>query len=181
MNIEVGKLYFVKNEFYERFNGHGLLGNKDEINGQKHNRPCCCLFDNSQFDNIDIYWLVPISSQIGKYQSQYQKSIDKYKICDNISFGYILGIKKAFLPQNLFPVTINYIDNVYIDNNTLLPVVVSPVLVSELSEKARKKIRYNKKGKHFGLTDIMGIYQELILDETNGETSNDNNKVLLYL
>lgn len=183
MNIEVGKLYFVKDEFYERFNGYGLLGNKDEINGQKHGRPCCCLFGDSSFNNTNnnIYWLVPISSQVTKYQSQFKKSIDKYKICDNISFGYILGMKRAFLPQNLFPVTVDYIDNTYIDNNTLLPITTSSALMSELCEKARKKIRYNKKGKHFGLSDVVGIYQELILDGANGDKINDNDKVLLYL
>lgn len=163
MNIEVGKLYFVRDEFYERFRGYGLLENKDEIDGQSHNRPCCCLFNDRDYDTI--YWFVPISSQLKKYNLQYEKSIKKYKMCDNISFGYVLGNKTAFLPQNLFPITVNYINNAYIDNNTLLPITLSSSLMSELSGKSRKKIRYNKQGRNFGLSDAIGIYQELISDE----------------
>lgn len=36
--MEVGKLYFVKDEFYERFKDCGLLENKDIIDGKQHNR-----------------------------------------------------------------------------------------------------------------------------------------------
>ena len=179
MNIEIGKLYFVKDDFYSRFKDFGLLTNKEEINGQQHNRPCCCVLNDKQFnENNNIYWFIPISSQVAKYQSQYQKSIDKYGMCDNISFGFVLGRNTAFLPQNLFPITDNYINNVYVDNNTLSPITIHPSLMSKLCEKARKKIRYNKQGKCFGLSDVMGIYQELISDDLSGDKS--NNKILLY-
>ena len=102
--MDTGKLYFVKDEFYERFKGCGLLENKEIIDGKQHNRPCCYLFKYNQNDS-DIYWLIPISSKIQKYTSEYRKSIEKYGKCDNISFGYVLGEKRAFLPQNLFPIT----------------------------------------------------------------------------
>ena len=51
--------------------------------------------------------MIPVSSKIEKYERQYKHAIDKYGLCDNISFGYILGKRRAFLPQNLFPVTRN--------------------------------------------------------------------------
>ena len=41
--MDTGKLYFVKDEFYERFSGCGLLENKEIIDGKQHNRPCCYL------------------------------------------------------------------------------------------------------------------------------------------
>ena len=161
--MDVGKLYFVNDSFYERFNNHGLLGNKEIINGSPHNRPCCYLFKYDE-DIDDIYWLIPISSKIDKYKKQYQKAIAKYGKCDNISFGYVLGKECAFLPQNLFPITSRYINNVYIDKNTSLPISVPPDLMAELNAKARKKIRYNQQGKLLGMTDIMKIYNELKQD-----------------
>lgn len=161
--MDVGKLYFVNDSFYERFKNCGLLENKDIVNGKSHGRPCCYLFKYKE-ENDDIYWLIPISSQVEKYKKEYQRSVDKYGKCDNISFGYVLGEKRAFLPQNLFPVTSQYIDNVYVDKNTSLPVTLPKNLMSELNAKARKKIRYNQQGKPFGMTDIMTIYNELKQD-----------------
>ena len=159
--MDIGKLYFIKDDFYERFKNCGLLENKEVINGKEHNRPCCYLFQFSHEDN-NIYWMIPISSKVQKYKMQYQKSINKYGICDNISFGYILGEETAFLPQNLFPVTKEYINNIYLDKNTSLPITIPANLMAELNGKARKKIRYNQKGKPFGMTDVMYIYNELI-------------------
>ena len=158
--MEQGKLYFVKDEFYDRFKDCGLLENKEIINGEQHGRPCCYLFKFTKEDT-DIYWMIPISSKIDKYKSEYQKSMNKYNMCDNISFGYVLGNERAFLPQNLFPITENYIDNIYIDKNTSLPIAIPADLMSELNKKARKKIRYNQQGKIFGMSNITKIYNEL--------------------
>ena len=85
-------------------------------------------------------------------------------MCDNISFGYVLGERCAFLPQNLFPVTKEYINNVYIDKNTNRPINVPVDLMAELNAKARKKIRYNQMGKKLGLSNALGIYEELKKD-----------------
>ena len=161
--MDVGKLYFVDDSFYARFQNCGLSENKEMINGKPHGRPCCYLFKYEE-DNDDIYWIIPVSAQVEKYEKEYQKSIDKYGKCDNISFGYILGEKHAFLPQNLFPITSRYIQNVYIDKNTSLPITISSNLMTELNAKARKKIRYNKQGKQLGMTNIMKIYDELKQD-----------------
>lgn len=158
--METGKLYFIKDEFYEKFKNCGLLENNETIDGKPHGRPCCYLFKFHN-DDKDIFWMIPISSKVDKYEVQYNRSIAKYGICDNISFGYVLGERRAFLPQNLFPVTMEYIDNIYIDSCTGNPVSISRNLMAELNSKARKKIRYNQNGKRFGMTDIMTIYNEL--------------------
>lgn len=108
--------------------------------------------------------MIPVSSKVDKYKFQYQKSIDKYGLCDNISFGYILGEECVFLPQNLFPITERYINNIYIDKNTSLPITIPTKLMVELNKKARKKIRYNQSGRILGMTDITKIYNELMND-----------------
>ena len=162
--MQVGKLYFVKDEFYERFKGYGLLENSDILYGKEHGRPCCYLFKYSQNEN-DIYWMIPISSKVAKYEDEYQRAMEKYGKCDNISFGYVLGEKRAFLPQNLFPVTEKYIDNIYLDKNTSQPINIPADLMAELNAKARKKIRYNQMGKKLGLSNALGILEELKKDK----------------
>lgn len=164
--MDVGKLYFVKDEFYERFKGCGLLENKEIINGKPHGRPCCYLFSfNKKDSDNEIYWMIPISSKVSKYKKEYQHSINKYKMCDNISFGYVLGEEKAFLPQNLFPVTKEYIGSTYLDYHTGEPIEIPKDLMSELNKKARKKIRYNQQGKTLGMSDTVKIYNELNKDQ----------------
>lgn len=142
--METGKLYFIKGSFYERFKGCGLLENKEIINGKPHSRrPCCYLFKFSN-DSDDVYWMIPISSKVEKYTEQYNKSIEKYGMCDNISFCYILGEKRAILPQNLFPVTKKYIGEMYIDKNTNRPISLPRNLLSEVNKKHEKRFAITK-------------------------------------
>ena len=77
-----GQLYFVKDDFYERFKDCRLLGNKESMNGIPHNRPCCYLFKFT--DNDKIYWIIPISSKIQKYTAQYNKSRNSFELRDFI-------------------------------------------------------------------------------------------------
>lgn len=35
-----GNFYFIKNEYFDRFNDKFLMQNKEKINGKFHNRPC---------------------------------------------------------------------------------------------------------------------------------------------
>ena len=99
--MQTGKLYFIKDEFYERFKNCGLLENKEIINGKQHSRPCCYLFKYEKL-NDDIFWMVPISSKVDKYIKIYNKSIEKYNMCDNISFCYILGEKEQYYHRIYF-------------------------------------------------------------------------------
>ena len=168
--MDTGKLYFIKDEFYDRFPNCGLLENKDLEDGSTHGRPCCYMFKFEKGEE-DIYWMIPISSKVHKYKNQYQHSMQKYGKCDNISFGFVLGEERAFLPQNLFPVTKEYIDIVYIDKNTNLPITIPADLMAELNKKARKKIRYNQDGKKFGLTDIITI-QKALENDINSKKEN---------
>ena len=153
--MEVGRLYFIKDEFYDRFEKYGLLSNR----GEGHNRPCCYMFKIHKEDNV--FWMIPVSSQVEKYEKIYAHAVERYGVCDNIEFGYVLGKKNAFLPQNMFPVTIEYIDKEYLDPNTGKPITMSRDFIAKLNAKARKKVRYDFYGKHLGFSDTVGIYEEL--------------------
>lgn len=61
--------------------------------------------------------------------------MEKYGRCDTLAFGFVLGERKAFLIQNMFPVTEKYFNNVYIDKNTSRPIQLSESLKKELKSK----------------------------------------------
>ena len=152
--MEQGKFYFVSDEFYKKYKEYGIIGN----DGGEHGRPCCYLFKT---DTSEVYWMVPISSKTEKYQQIYDNSIKKYGICDNVVFGYVLGRKRAFLVQNLFPVSEKYITSIYIDKQTGKPVEMDHRIEGELRAKARKKIDKASKGVKIGLTDIVTLLKEI--------------------
>ena len=121
-----GTFFFITDEFFTRHNPDGrLMKNKEG----PHGRPCFYAFPDITEPNI--YWCIPISSRIEKYEriaeDKIAKQIEKgYKNpkCNTIRFGEVLGQKRAFLIQNMFPVTAKYISNVYIDKNTQSPVTI---------------------------------------------------------
>lgn len=161
--MDSGNFYFINDDYYKKFDGLGLLKNREIIDGKVHGRPCYYAFKE---DNI--CWMIPISSKVEKYQEQYKIAIEKYKLCDGICFGYILGEKKAFLVQNMLPVTDKYVTNVYIDKNTSNPISIPPKLRSDLNAKIRKALRLYRKGTKIVLTKILDI-EKILLEEIEKE------------
>ncbi len=54
-------------------------------------------------------------------------------------FAKILGKESAILPQNLFPITENYINNIYIDSNTHKPISIPKNIMAEVNKKPEKR------------------------------------------
>ena len=111
MEIVEGKLYFIKNEFLEKYNPkYHLMENKEE--GAK--RPTYFCFRDKLDKNI--LWFVPMSSKYDKYLKVYNEIKTKRRIePNNFVFARNLAGKKAvFLIQNMFPVTEKYIESQYI-------------------------------------------------------------------
>lgn len=161
MNINIGEIYFIKESFFILVDDTTLPKNKKEdING-KHNRPAFCAIKDV---SNNYYWVIPFSHQVPKYQNVYNKKISKNKECDTIVFGYVMGSKKAFLLQNMFPVTKEYFDNIYIDKNTGKPVKLSKSLKRELTTKAHKLISlYEKQNKKLMFSNVDKILSILKL------------------
>lgn len=159
--MDSGKFYFIRNEYYEKFSKCNVMGNKSENEFGKHGRPCFYCFE---YDGL--YWMIPISSKVKKYETIYKEKIKKYPIYDGIRFGYVNGEKRAFLIQNICPITSKYIDcQYYIENNTV-EVTINKKLEVELNSLARKVIRFYKKGKRIVLTDLDVIIAGLKKDYT---------------
>lgn len=140
-SMETGHFYFIKDEFYNALPNCNLMTNKpDDFSGQ-HGRPChYCFEDNG------VYWMVPISSQVAKYETIYNHKIEKYGECDGIVFGFVNGRRSAFLIQNSFPITLEYIDHEYLIEKNTVSVTVNERVSDEINKYVRKVIRLHKKG-----------------------------------
>lgn len=155
--METGHFYFLKDEYYTTFPDKGLMGNKEEQSGQRHDRPCFYAFQDAK---DDIVWLIPISSQVEKYRAIYQKKMEKSGKCSTIVFGEVLGAEKAFLIQNMCPATEKYIKDEYEDRNG--PVRIQTKLEKELVKKAKKCLALQRQGKIVLYTDVSKIKQALL-------------------
>ena len=94
MEIKEGYVYHIKNDYFELVNDDKLMKNH-EGNSTRPNYFCV------KMENEDILWFIPMSSRV-----------EKYKKCDTIVIGNYRGKDHAFLIQNMFPITIKYIDHI---------------------------------------------------------------------
>ena len=164
--VNIGEFYFINDEYYEKFKNLKLMENKEMIDGVPSGRPCYYVFKDK---DSSIYWMVPVSSQIEKYEKEYQRSIEKYGICDGIVLSYFRGKKHAFLVQNMCPITDAYITNVFIDSNTDKPHIIPNKLKANINANVRKAIRmYREKGKKIIQSDAFYI-EEVLLSEMDTE------------
>ena len=101
--MTTGKFYFLSDEYCNKFSNYGVMANKETNSDGFHRRPCFYAIQDIQ--NLNIYWMIPISSQIEKYQKILDQKLKRYKIYDGLEFGYVQGREAAFLLQNICPVT----------------------------------------------------------------------------
>ena len=144
MKIDVGKFYFIKDEFFEIVNDKELMKNKE--NSIK--RPCYYCFKSKE--NEKIIWFIPVSTKIDKYEKIYNNKIQKQKelgknpSVDTIVFGYVANTYSTFLIQNMFSVTEKYIECKYVKNK--VEITVSNRLQEEIIFKANKVLNLYKNG-----------------------------------
>lgn len=105
MNVSVGKSYHIKDSFFSLVNDNKLMSNKE---GRKY-RLHFFFFADPQINGI--YWAVPQSTKVTKYQSIVQQKITKYGRCNTIVIGNYGGQNNAFLIQNMFPIIEEYVDH----------------------------------------------------------------------
>lgn len=154
MGIESGKFYFIKDSFFELFKDYDLMQNKE--NGNK--RPCYFCFKD--LEDEEIIWFVPISSKVEKYKAIYEKKLKTKKKVYNFVFGKVLGKEKAFLIQNIFPTTEEYIENVY--RNRECDVEITKVLKDNVISVSMNVIKLAKKGINIPFYDIIEMKNILL-------------------
>lgn len=157
--MEKGHFYYITDQYFLDFPDPKLMNNKENIKGQAHDRPCFYAFEDF---NTGLYWMIPISSQVEKYRRYYNTKMAKYKRCDTIAFGQVLGHEKAFLIQNMCPITKKYIKNEYIDRISNTPVQVDGIFQRELLEKAKRVLALQRKGVQLIFPDVLSIEKRLL-------------------
>ena len=147
----IGHFYFLKPEYSQQF------ANPKFMNNNEHNRPYFCAFT----DGNDIYWVIPISSKVEKFERIYNDKVKRYSKCDTIDFCHVLGRKKAVLIQNMCPVTKEYILNEYLDPHNV-PVRLCDKVRKRIIHKAKKVLSLQRQGIDLLFGDVFTIRKKLI-------------------
>lgn len=146
--------YIIKDKFFEDMPDPYLKGNK------AGNRPHYYCFEDT---NTGIYWMIPLSSRIDKYKGIVEKKAKAGKPCDIIHIVKLDDSREsAFLIQDMFPITEEYIECEYtIGGNHLM--LTSEHTANEIEQKARKVMGMLKRGVKFTPTqpDVMAILKKL--------------------
>ncbi len=146
--------YIIKDTFFEYMADPYLKGNK------AGNRPHYYCFEDT---NTGIYWMIPLSSQIDKYKRIVEKKEKEGKPCDIIHIVKLDDSRKsAFLIQDMFPITDEYIEREYtIAGNHLM--VTSEHTAKEIEQKAKKVMGMLKRGVKFTPTqpNVTAILEKL--------------------
>mgnify|MGYP007033166614 FL=1 len=146
--------YIIKDIFFEDAPDPYLKRNK------AGNRPHYYCFEDT---STGIYWMIPLSSRTDKYKRIMEKKEKARKPCDILHIVKLDdGRESAFLIQDMFPITEEYIEREYtIGGNHLM--LTSEHTAKEIEQKARKVIGMLKRGIKFTPTqpDVMAILENL--------------------
>lgn len=157
--MDVGHFYFIEDQYFVDFPDSYLMQNKETVNGVTHDRPGFYSFKDSR---TGLFWMIPFSSRVAKFTAEHTKKMQKYGRCDTIVFGDVLGHRKAFLIQNMCPITQKYIKNEYIDSSNKVPVRVDGAFEKALIDKAQRVLALQRKGIRLIFPDVLAIEKKLL-------------------
>ena len=149
--------YIIKDSFFERFNDPFLKGNHEE------NRPHYYAFKDSK---TNLFWVIPISSKIDKFQRIIEKRKLENKPCDFIEVLTLANKKQsAFVIGDIFPVSEKYILRPYTINGIPFK-IVNKKQNTILLRKSKRVISLIRKGVKFSPTqaNVLKIENELLND-----------------
>lgn len=149
MEIRQGYSYHIKEEFFDVIQDKYLMSNKENGNYRPH------FYAIQDKKNPDLYWMIPISSQIEKYKKIVESKKKKFGKCNTIIIGKFAGKENAFLIQNTFPIIAKYIDHIHLIENK--PVTIHNELNRILIENLKEVLAINDRGIKLIFTDIAKI------------------------
>ncbi len=164
MEITEGKLYFIKDEFINKYNKkYHLMENKQT--GTK--RPTYFCFRDKTDKNI--LWFVPMSSKYDKYLKVYNDiKLKKGIEPNNFVFARNLAGKKAvFLIQNMFPTLEKYIEQEY--KKAGISIKVPKAVKEEINKKTRDIFALTNKGIVATFTNLPEFIKDIIKEKNNNE------------
>ena len=165
--MKQGTFLFISDSFFTKHDpNRNLMQNKED----GKDRPCFYAIQDKK--NQDIFWCVPISSKVKKYEGIVQRKIErqvkqgrKSPVCNTIRFGMVLGHKKAFLIQNMFPVTAQYVSSVYLHDISRVPVALHWKTEKDIVKNAQQVLDLVFMGKaSLVFSDIRKTYEDLCIE-----------------
>jgi hypothetical protein len=165
MKLQAGNVYFVSDSFFAKIDDPYL-----KINYATTKRPHYFAFQDVV---TSLYWLVPCSSKIDKYEKILKAKKERHKPTDTIKIVTIQDQKTVLLFQDMFPATAAYISEQYIRGGQPY-YIADPHVVAFLEKTAKKVIGLLRRGIRFTPTqpDIARI-EKIMLAELPSE--NDDN------
>lgn len=161
--------YFISDEYFQKFPDRYLMKNKESTDGQTHNRPCYCAFQDRQ--HPEVYWLIPFSSQVAKFRKVYKSKLARYHRCNTLVFGEVLDHEKAFLIQNMCPVTRRYVTMQYMDAASQKPVCISQKTQKQILKYSREVLEQLRHGNSSLIfPNVLSIEQQLLNEEQKKRT-----------
>lgn len=161
MEIIVGNIYFVRDSFFQKVADPYL-----KINYDTTKRPHYFALQDTE---TSLYWLVPCSSKIEKFERILEQKKERHKPTDTIKIVTIQNRKTALLFQDMFPISTGYIDSQYIRGGQSV-YMADPKVVQDLEKTAKKVIKLIRRGIRFTPTqpDVNRI-EKLMLEELQSE------------
>lgn len=159
-----GRLYFIKDEFFEVVDEKYLKTNKGDTQ-----RPHYYAFKDSF---TELLWVIPCSSQVEKYKKIINNKEKNGRKHNHIQIIKVSGIEQAFLFQDMFPIIEKYIKNPYIKQNAFME-IRDPKKVSAIEKNAKEIIKLLRHGVKFTPTqpDLVRI-EKLMIEELNKDAAN---------
>ena len=158
MQIKDGYLYFVDDTFFEKICDPYL-----KINYDNTSRPHYVAFLDTK---TSLFWLVPCSSKVWKYEKIIQSKQENRKPTDSIKIVTIQNKKCVLLFQDMFPICKKYISMQYIRGGQEV-YVADPKTVIELEKTAKKIVNLLRRGIRFTPTQPNVILiEKIMLNET---------------
>ena len=99
------------------------------------------LLNNFAFKDskIGLYWLIPCSSKVDKYERLIKRKKEQHKPTDTIQIIKIFDRKTVLLFQDMFPIIASYIESPYIKSGQTVR-IANPKIIQNLEKNARKII-----------------------------------------
>lgn len=155
--MNIGYLYFIADSFFENVDDPNL-----KINYSATKRPHYYAIQDSK---TNLYWMVPCSSKVEKFERIIENKKAKGKPTDTVKIVKIFDNKTVLLFQDMFPVAEKYIESSYIKGGQQVR-IANPKTIAQLEKNGRKIIHLLQKGIRFTPTqpDILKI-EKIMLEE----------------
>ena len=165
MIISEGYFYHISDSYFAEVNEPTLMSNKENGGYRPH------YLAVKDADNPDIFWMIPVSSRYEKFAAIYQKQVEKYRRCTKIVLGKCGGWDAAYLIQNAFPITPDYLDHIHTLNGG--PLTLHTTTARTVVSCLNNNLLLHKRGIHLFFADIDRLLQLMTehLNETKQNTS----------